>query len=78
MGFDYRRFTQFGKAFKIEKYPIMPDEIREITSVSNVPEWCNILAQGGNMLGFRPATGWEGIIEFNADVIPDAVAGGRR
>lgn len=78
MGFDYRRFSQFGRALILDKYIFMANDISTLTSVSNVPEWCNILAQSGGMLEFTPATGWEGSVEFKSDESEDARPGNPR
>jgi len=64
MGFDYRVFAQFARALKPNKYPIMPYQVRTIKCISNRSEWSDILEKDGKMLGFKPAVGWEGEIEF--------------
>ena len=67
MGFDYQRFAQFVKGLSLEKYPIMPYDVRAITCLSNVSEWDDLLFKSGNMLQFMPATGWEGKIEIDSN-----------
>ena len=64
MGFDYRLFPQFAKALALKKYPIMPYDIREIRCVSNESNWNDILNRTGQMLDFKPPSGWEDQIEF--------------
>jgi len=65
MGFDYRLFAQFDRALKLHKYPIMPYEVRMIKCMSKLSDWRDILEKDGRMLAFKPATGWEGEIEFS-------------
>jgi uncharacterized protein (DUF362 family) len=66
MGFDYRLFAQFERGLNLKKYPIMSFDAGAISCLSNVPKWRDILHKQGNMLQFKPASGWEGTIEISS------------
>jgi uncharacterized protein (DUF362 family) len=66
MGYDYRLFAQFERALRLKKYPIMPYDVDAVSCFSNVGEWCDILHKNGSMLHFKPASGWDQMIEIGA------------
>jgi hypothetical protein len=75
MGYDYQLFAQFERALRLKKYPIMPYHVGAVRCLSNVAEWCDILRKNGPMLQFKPASGWDGMIEIGAAPIRKHASG---
>src|SRR5581483_168093 len=63
MGFDPDRIPIIRQAFQCKRYPLAEGDWRDITVLSDDPDWRRPLSEIQNTFHFKPHFGWVGHIE---------------
>jgi len=65
MGFDWRKLKYIVSLLENKQFEFYLDDVRQISVLSNIPEWQDIFDGNNSLLAFAPHPGWVGHIEIS-------------